>query len=107
MMAVYAAMVECIDRGMGLLVEGLKQRGVLDNTLIVFISDNGGNAEGGPKGTTSGTGPIGGPQSYVLTGMNWATLNNTPFFPLQALHARRGHQLSLRRPIAPGNSRHA
>ncbi len=78
-MAAYAAMIECIDRSMGLLVEGLKQRGLLDNTLIVFISDNGGNAEGGPQGVTRGEGPIGGPQSYVLLGMNWATLNNTPF----------------------------
>ncbi len=79
MMAVYAAMVESLDRSMGTLVKGLKQRGVLDNTLIVFLADNGGNAEGGPQGVARGEGPIGGPQSYVLLGMNWATLNNTPF----------------------------
>ena len=52
---------------------------MLDDTLIVFLSDNGGNAEGGPPGVTRGDGPIGGPQSYVLLGMNWATLANTPF----------------------------
>jgi arylsulfatase len=80
MMATYAAMIECIDRSMGTLTEGLRQRGLLDNTLILFLSDNGGNAEGGPPGTTNGKGPIGGPDSYVLLGMNWATLNNTPFF---------------------------
>jgi arylsulfatase len=79
MMATYAAMIECIDRSVGTLLAGLKQRGVLDNTLVVFLSDNGGNAEGGPRGITKGTGPIGGPDSYVLLGMNWATLNNTPF----------------------------
>ncbi|MGA2255676.1 MAG: arylsulfatase [Thermoguttaceae bacterium] len=78
-MSVYAAMVECIDRSVGRLVTGLKDRGVLDDTLIFFLSDNGGNAEGGPSGVTRGTGPIGGPQSYVLLGMNWATLANTPF----------------------------
>ncbi len=78
-MSVYAAMVECIDRAVGTLVEGLKKRGVLDDTLIVFLSDNGGNAEGGPPGVTRGEGPIGGPQSYVQLGMNWATLANTPF----------------------------
>lgn len=78
-MSVYAAMVECIDRAIGTLVAGLKQRGILDNTLIVFLSDNGGNAEGGPPGVTRGEGPIGGPRSYVLLGMNWATLANTPF----------------------------
>jgi arylsulfatase len=79
MMAVYAAMVERIDRSMGTLVEGLRRRGRLDNTLIVFLSDNGGNAEGGPAGETSGQGPIGGPNSSVKLGMNWATLTNTPF----------------------------
>src|SRR3954465_14725641 len=78
-MATYAAMIECLDHSMGKLVAGLKERGELDNTLILFLSDNGGNAEGGAPGTTKGEGPIGGPQSYVLLGMNWATLCNTPF----------------------------
>jgi arylsulfatase A-like enzyme len=77
-MAVYAAMVECLDRSVGQLVDGLEQRGLLDNTLIVFLSDNGGNAEGGPPGVTEGGDPIGGPQSRVLLGQNWATLANTP-----------------------------
>src|SRR5262249_23558550 len=77
--AVYAAMIERIDLAVGTLVDGLARRGVLDNTLILFLSDNGGNAEGGPPGVTRGDGPIGGPQSHVLLGMNWATLANTPF----------------------------
>lgn len=79
MMAVYAAMIDRIDFAMGSLVTGLEQRGVLDNTLILFLSDNGGNAEGGPPGETRGEGPIGGPQSSVKLGMNWATLTTTPF----------------------------
>lgn len=79
MMAVYAAMIERIDVSMGSLVAGLKERGELDNTLILFLHDNGGNAEGGPGGVTKGEGPIGGPESNVLLGMNWATLCNTPF----------------------------
>jgi arylsulfatase len=79
-MAAYAGMVECLDRSTGRLVDGLKERGELDNTLLIFLSDNGGNAEGGPPGVTNGEGPIGGPQSFVLLGMNWATLANTPFF---------------------------
>jgi arylsulfatase len=78
-MSVYAAMIDCLDHSMGRLVAGLKERGLLEDTLILFLSDNGGNAEGGPPGVTRGTGPIGGPQSYVLLGMNWATLANTPF----------------------------
>jgi arylsulfatase len=80
MMATYAAMIDRIDYSMGTLVAGLKQRGELDNTLILFLHDNGGNAESGPHGKTEGTGPIGSPQSTVWLGMSWATLNNTPFF---------------------------
>jgi arylsulfatase len=79
MMATYAAMIDHIDQSMGRLVAGLKQRGAYENTLILFLHDNGGNAEGSPVGVTDGEGPIGGPQSRVLLGMNWATLNNTPF----------------------------
>jgi arylsulfatase len=79
MMATYAAMIDRIDFAVGTLVKGLKERGVLENTLIMFLADNGGNAEGGPAGQTKGPGPIGSPQSYVLLGMNWATLCNTPF----------------------------
>lgn len=41
LMAVYAAMVEAIDASVGVLVKGLETRGVLDNTLILFLSDNG------------------------------------------------------------------
>lgn len=78
-MAVYAAMIERIDLATGTLVAGLQRRGVLDNTLILFLSDNGGNAEGGPAGVARGTGFIGYPDSYVLLGMDWATLTNTPF----------------------------
>lgn len=38
----YAAMVLCMDRGIGNVVEALKASGEFDNTLIVFFSDNGG-----------------------------------------------------------------
>jgi arylsulfatase len=67
-----------MDRAIGTMVAGLKQRGVLDNTLILFMSDNGGNAESGPRGRLEGEG-YGGRRSTVFLGMNWATLNNTPF----------------------------
>jgi len=77
-MAVYAAMIECIDTSVGRLVAGLRDRGVLDDTLILFLSDNGGNGESGPRGIAEGD-PIGGPDSRVFLGMSWATLANTPF----------------------------
>lgn len=44
-MAVYAAMIERMDLGVGRLVEALKDTGKAEDTLIVFMSDNGGNAE--------------------------------------------------------------
>ena len=49
----YAAMIESIDEGVGRLVSLLKNKGLLDNTLIVFTSDNGGVsvAELGPVPT--------------------------------------------------------
>ncbi|BDI28787.1 hypothetical protein CCAX7_008380 [Capsulimonas corticalis] len=77
-MAIYAAVVEHMDQSVGRLVAGLKQRGELDNTLILFMSDNGGNAESGIQGRLEGADP-GGPKSTVFVGQCWATLNNTPF----------------------------
>lgn len=77
-MAIYAAMLDRVDRSIGNLVAGLEERGILDNTLILFLSDNGGNAEAGPRGRYEGRRP-GGPGSTVFLGQCWATLNNTPF----------------------------
>jgi arylsulfatase len=76
-MAVYAAMIDCIDQSVGRMVAGLRDRGMMENTLILFLSDNGCNAEGGPRGITEGA-PLGGPDSHVFLGMSWATLGNTP-----------------------------
>jgi len=44
-MEVYAAMVDCLDQGVGRIVEQLKESGHLENTLIFFLADNGGCAE--------------------------------------------------------------
>ena len=78
MMAIYAAMIEEIDKSIGDLVSALRERKQLDNTLILFLSDNGGNAEAGVKGSYSGDKP-GDPHSNVFIGECWAYLNNTPF----------------------------
>jgi arylsulfatase A-like enzyme len=77
-MAIYAACVAHMDTAVGRVVAALKQRGVLDNTLILFMSDNGGNAESGPEGRLEGGSP-GAAGSTVFCGQSWATLENTPF----------------------------
>lgn len=79
MMAVYAADVARMDKAVGTLVQRLKAAGEFDNTVILFLADNGGNAESGPDGITQGPGALGGPHSRLFVGMNWATLQNTPF----------------------------
>jgi arylsulfatase len=78
LMAIYAAVMERMDKSVGALVDGLRQRGELDNTLILFLSDNGGNAESGVPGRLEGNVP-GDPESTVFIGQCWATLNDTPF----------------------------
>ncbi|MEI6655321.1 MAG: arylsulfatase, partial [Verrucomicrobiota bacterium] len=77
-MAIYAACVSRMDAAVGRLVDALRQRGILDNTLILFLSDNGGNAESGPNGKLKGN-PPGSAKSDVYCGESWALLENTPF----------------------------
>lgn len=90
-MAVYAAMVDRMDRNIGRLVNNLTRHGELDNTLIMFLSDNGGSAEWDAFGFDNKSGPdnilhkgadlktIGGPGSYVSAGSGWGNAQNTPF----------------------------
>ena len=78
MMAIYAAMIAEVDASIGRLVAALDERGQLENTLVLFLSDNGGNAETGVKGRYEGEHP-GDAHSNVFIGQCWAHLNNTPF----------------------------
>ena len=77
LMAVYAACVYRMDLAVGRLVDGLRERGELDRTLILFLRDNGGNAESGPAGRTEGEPTDATSQWYC--GESWALLQNTPF----------------------------
>ncbi len=52
-MEVYAAMVTSMDRGIGRLIEQLKASGQYENTLICFMQDNGGCAEGMGRGANA------------------------------------------------------
>lgn len=77
LMATYAACVYHMDLAVGRLIKALRQRGEFENTLILFLSDNGGNAESGVDGRTEGD-PTDG-LSQWFCGESWANLQNTPF----------------------------
>jgi arylsulfatase A-like enzyme len=96
-MEVYAAMVDRMDQGVGRIVDALRRTGQEQNTLILFLADNGGCAEelgpkaGGlhvPKQTHDGRpvrvgnipGLMPGPEdTYQSYGIPWANASNTPF----------------------------
>ena len=75
-MAAYAGMVDRMDQQIGRLVTHLKQRGVFDNTLFMFCSDNGAC----PFERTRGKDKMPwDPESYWTYDSGWAHAGNTPF----------------------------
>ena len=97
-MAVHAAMIECMDRGIGRVIDALRESGKLDNTLILFLSDNGCSPEecqkmipgenDRPDMTRDGRQIVyarnkevlPGPETtYAALGPEWANVANTPF----------------------------
>ncbi len=97
-MEVYAAMIDCMDQGIGRILEFMEETNQLENTLILFLSDNGACAEAwgpenpwasrfGPKKTKNGkvidysndgsrmAGPA---DTYYSYGRSWAHYSNTP-----------------------------
>ena len=74
-MAVYAAMVDSIDQNLGRLVAHLEELGERDNTLIMFLSDNGGSAEMVEIGDCE----IGAIDRWASVGGHWANVSNVPF----------------------------
>jgi arylsulfatase len=90
-MAVFAAMVDSMDQSIGKVLDDLKAHGELDNTLVLFLSDNGACAEWDPFGFDGASGPknvlhtgaaletMGGPGTYHSYGSAWANLGSTPF----------------------------
>ena len=77
-MAVYAAQIDCLDQTVGRAVEALKKKGRYENTLIVFLSDNGSSAEEVAQTGIAGRG-VDEPGSYFSAGLPWANAANTPF----------------------------
>jgi len=95
-MAVYAAQIDCMDRSIGRILQAIRKAGVEQNTLVLFLSDNGPSDQvwsrpldrkGRPwrlDGTPTRVGnkPTimpGGPDTFVTYGPPWANMSNTPF----------------------------
>jgi arylsulfatase len=97
-MAVYAAMVDCMDQGIGRIMSAVRETGTAEDTLVLFLQDNGGCAEefrptdartrSAPKTTRdgrpvrSGNNPeiMPGPEdTFQSYGVPWANASNTPF----------------------------
>ena len=91
----YAAMLEHFDQHLGRLVDTLDSSGVLDDTIVMVLSDNGASQEGGPLGFVNAMGPfnmvkedlddklariddIGGPDTHSNFPHGWAMAANTP-----------------------------
>ena len=79
-MATYAAMIDRMDQNIGRLINDLKANGEYENTLIVFLSDNGACAETvNVKLLHDPSKKIGERGSYSTVGEAWANASNTPF----------------------------
>ncbi|WP_442512190.1 arylsulfatase [Novipirellula sp. SH528] len=78
-MAIYAGMIDCVDQNVGKIVTALKEMDVYENTLIVFLHDNGGDVSGGPMGKNETKGTPGTAESLVHYGKCWANASDTPF----------------------------
>jgi len=78
-MAIYAAQIDCVDQNIGRLLKTLNKLGILENTLIMFLSDNGGCAEGGELGGGDAN-DLETARGFMLSyGRAWANASNTPF----------------------------
>jgi len=76
-MSVYAAMIDCMDQGIGRVLAALHDTNTADNTLVMFLSDNGGCAEL-PEGPDFRL-PAGPKEHYTSVGPGWGWAQNTPF----------------------------
>lgn len=79
-MAVYAAQIHRMDLGIGMLINTLQKYDQLDNTLIIFISDNGATNESiGNQITLAEAETLGDNSTYISYREPWAHMSNTPF----------------------------
>jgi len=109
-MQAYAAQIDRMDQGIARIVRTLGDRGVLDDTLFLFLSDNGASDEELPKarfeertdvvppGVRVGNTPAivpGPPDTYASYGVGWANVSNAPF----RLYKRWVHEGGIATPL--------
>ena len=75
-MAVFAAMIDCMDQNIGNVLDKLEAEGELDNTLIMYLSDNGSCPFDSNRDFETPPGPA---DSYRTLCAAWANVGNTPF----------------------------
>lgn len=79
-MAVYAAMIDRMDQGIGKIVAALQENGHFENTITFFLSDNGASPESvAGRGLHNPAVEIGSRGSYAAYREPWANASNTPF----------------------------
>ncbi len=105
-MEVYAAMLDYMDMSIGRVFDYLKQNGMYDNTMIIFMSDNGangamataypGNADGKYLGSFNNKMENRGLQnSYIEMGPGWAQASSSPFRMFKGFAAEGGIKAPL------------
>jgi arylsulfatase A-like enzyme len=112
-MAIHAAMVDRMDREIGRVLDQLRAMGELDNTVILFVSDNGASAEQIIRGDGHDpSAPPGSARTYLCLGPGWSTAANTPL----RKHKHWTHEGGIATPLIvhwpgriknPGQLRHA
>jgi arylsulfatase len=91
-MEVFAAMIDVMDRNIGRIVSSLRDKKLLDNTLVLFCADNGGCPFERTKGATLKPWD---PNSYWTYDASWAQVSNTPF----RLYKQNQHEGGISSPL--------
>jgi arylsulfatase A-like enzyme len=101
-MATHAAMIDRVDENIGRILKKLEELDKLDNTLILFMSDNGAQAQASPdswlwaKGKISDySQPIGSVGRYASLSLSWANVSDTPF----RLYKSNSHEGGISTPL--------
>lgn len=79
-MSIHAAMVDRMDREIGRVLDQVRLMGALDNTFVIFLSDNGASAEMMVRGDGHDPkAPLGSAKTFLSIGPGWSSFCNTPF----------------------------